>query len=39
MKKLQLKLWVKTALLFWAGLDFILVALVLYMLRMIEIGL
>lgn len=39
MKKLQLKSWVQTALTIWAGIDFLLVAFVLYMSRILELGL
>jgi hypothetical protein len=39
MKKLQLKSWVQTLLTIWAGLDFLLVTMVLYMSRILELGL
>lgn len=39
MKKLQLKSWVQTTLIMWAGIDFMLIALSLYMSRILEIGL
>lgn len=39
MKKLKLRSWVLTSLITWAGIDFILVALALYMNRILEIGL
>lgn len=39
MKKLELKYWVKATLISWGALDMFLVALVLYMKRILEIGL
>ena len=39
MKRIKLKSWVQTTLIAWAGLDFILIALALYMNRIFEIGL
>ena len=39
MKKLKLKSWIQTILIAWAGLDFVLIALALYMNRILEIGL
>jgi hypothetical protein len=39
MKKLQLKSWVQTLLIMWTGIDFVLIALALYMSRILEIGL
>lgn len=38
MKKLHLKSWVETVLTVWAGIDFMLVVMVLYMIRILEIG-
>ena len=39
MKKLQLKSWVQLVLTIWAGIDFLLICMALYMSRMLEIGL
>lgn len=39
MKKLQLKSWVQTVLTVWVGIDCLLVAMALYMSRILEIGL
>ena len=39
MKKLQLKSWVQTLLISWGVLDFMLVALALYMQRILELSL
>lgn len=39
MKKLQLKSWVQTTLISWGVLDFMLVALALYMERILELSL
>ena len=39
MKKLKLKSWVQTILIAWTGLDFMLVALALYMQRILELKL
>lgn len=36
---MKLKYWVKATLISWAGLDFMLVALALYMQRILELGL
>lgn len=36
---MRLKNWVKTTLIAWAGLDFALIALALYMQRILELGL
>ena len=39
MKKMQLRSWVVTTLSVWAGIDILLVAIALYMARILEIGL
>ena len=36
---MRLKSWVQTTLIAWAGLDFMLVAIALYMQRLFELGL
>lgn len=39
MKKLQLKSWVQTLLTTWAFIDIFLIAITLYMQRLLELGL